>query len=85
MYHNPLFGIITNMTAITLDTLAITKKLKSSGYSQQQAEAQAEVLADLVENNLSTKADLKELEYRLTIKLGGMLVVGISVVAAIVR
>lgn len=77
------------MIAIAIDTLAITKRLISSGCSQQQAEAQAQILAEVVDNNLVTKTDfergLRELEYRLTIKLGGMLVVGISIVTALVK
>lgn len=31
------------------------------------------------------RAEVKELEYRLTIKLGGMLVVGIGVVATLIK
>jgi hypothetical protein len=58
---------------IAFDTLAFTKKMKSAGFSEQQAEAQAEAIAELVEGQLATKRDLKELEDRLTIRLGKML------------
>ena len=48
-------------------------------------EAQAEVLADsqtkLIDEKLATKQDLKELELRLTIRLGSMVVIAIGVVA----
>lgn len=73
------------MTALAIDTLAITKRLTSSGYSQQQAEAQAEILAEVIDKQLVTKADLKELEYRLIIKLGGMLVVAITIITALIK
>lgn len=52
-------------------------------------EAQAEVLArsqtTLIDEKLATKQDLKELELRLTIRLGSMMVVAIGVVAALVK
>ena len=48
---------------------------------EQQAEAQAE----LIDERLATKQDLKELEYRLIIRLGAMLVVAISIVATLVK
>ena len=72
-------------SAITFDTLAYAKKLKGAGFTEQQAEIQAEALADLVEERLATKQDLRKLEYRLIIKLGGMLVVAIGVIAALVK
>jgi hypothetical protein len=36
-------------------------------------------------NTIITKRDLRELEYRLLIRLGGMLAVAIGLVAAIVK
>ena len=51
---------------LALDTLAITKKLSAHGFSREQAEVQAEVLAEVVENNLVTKPylDIKLAELR---------------------
>ncbi len=126
--------------AIAFDTLAYAKKLKIAGFSEQQAEVQAEALVALVEDRLATKKDvadlkrdmamieaslkrdiatidanlrrdmtsmeanlrrdmaametnlrrdMKELELRLThsltLRLGGMLVTGVAVVAALVK
>ena len=52
-------------------------------------EAQAEILARqqarLINEELATKRDLKELELRLTIRLGSMMVIGVGVVAALVK
>ena len=53
------------MTTTTFDTLQYAKKLKKAGFTEQQAEIQAEALADFIENNLATKRDLKELELAL--------------------
>ena len=71
--------------AIVFDTLEYSKKLKAAGFTDQQAEIQAEALADMFENQIATKRDLRELEYRLLIRLGGMLTIAIGVVATIVK
>jgi len=77
------------MNAIVFDTLAYAKKLKSAGFTDEQAEVQAEALAGLVNEQLATKRDLHELEMRLkhdlTIRLGGMMITGIAVVATLVK
>jgi len=80
----------------TFDTLAYAKKLKAAGFTEQQAEIQAEALSEIIEDRLATKQDIeelkrdiKELELRLkhdlTLRLGGMIVAGIAVVAALVK
>ncbi len=73
------------MSSIAFDTLAYAKKLKAAGFNEQQAEALAEAQAELVDERLATKQDLRELEYRLTIRLGAMLVVAVSIVATLVK
>ena len=50
---------------MTMNTLAIAKKLKESGFTPQQAEAQAELWSDIVESDLATKIDIKGLEVAL--------------------
>ncbi|MGH8007604.1 MAG: DUF1640 domain-containing protein [Egibacteraceae bacterium] len=77
------------MSAITFDTYAYVKKLKAVGVPEEQAEVQAQAIADLITDRLVTKDDLerslKELEYRLVIRLGGMMVVTVGVIATLVR
>lgn len=51
--------------AIAFDTLAYAKKLIAAGVPAQQAEVQAEAIAEIIEDRLSTKQDLKELEVAL--------------------
>lgn len=70
---------------LAFDTLAYSKKLREAGFTELQAEAQAEALAQIVNDHIATKQDLKELEYRLIIKLGGMLVVAIGIMTALVK
>ncbi len=48
-----------------LDMLSVIEDLKRGGYTQQQAEAWAKVLARLIEENIATKQDLKDLRFRL--------------------
>jgi hypothetical protein len=77
------------MSVITFDTHAYIKKLKAVGVSEEQAEVQAQAIADLVNDRLVTKEDLerglKELEYRLVIRLGSMMVVAIGIIATLVK
>ena len=56
---------------------------------EEQAEALADEQAKLIDERLSTKDDLERLEQRLIIRLGGMmggmLVVAVVAVAALIR
>ena len=74
---------------LIFDTHAYVKSLQSVGFTEEQAEVQANALKTLVENDLATKQDLRELELRLkhdlTLRLGTMLVVGIGVIATLVK
>jgi hypothetical protein len=77
------------MKTITFDTLQFAKRLKAAQFTEEQAEAMAQAMASIVDEQLATKRDLQELEIRLkhdlTLRLGGMLVAGISIVAALVK
>ena len=52
------------------DTHQYVKKLKEAGFTEQQAEVQAETLADIMGNNLATKQDVEtaKLELKRDIK-----------------
>jgi len=82
--------------AIAFDTLAYAKKLKSVGFTEEQAEVQAEALAKIIDERLATKQDIlalqrdmKEMELRLkhdlTLRLGAMMAASIAIVAALVQ
>lgn len=74
------------MAAITFDTHKFIRTLKESGIPENQAEAIAEAFrAAHIEAELATKADLRELEYRLVIKLGAMTMAAVAAVAALVK
>ena len=84
------------MTTITFDTHSFVKKLKAVGFTAEQAEVFASEQARLIEDKLATKNDLvelesnlrrdmRELEYRIIIKLGGLMAASIAVVATLVK
>ena len=56
-------------STIVFDTLRYANKLKAAGVSEKQAEVQAETLAEIIDDNLATKRDLKELELKLEEKI----------------
>lgn len=60
------------------------EELRESGVPEKQAEAHLRILHDIVESNLATKRDIRELEQRMVIKLGGLMVIGIGVVAVLI-
>lgn len=74
------------MPTISFDTHKFIRRLREAGISEEQAEAIAEAFRDAhIEAEVATKSDLRELEYRLIIKLGAMIVVAIGIVATLVR
>jgi hypothetical protein len=83
---------------ISFDTLKYTKGAEEAGIPRKQAEYQAQELAKLINHNLATKDDLLNMEVgnreymeelgkriadRLTIKLGGMMIVCSGVIMSV--
>ncbi len=80
------------MSATTFDTLTYAKKLREAGFTEQQAEAQAEALKAVVDENLATKQDIeslrrdmREMEQRITIRLGALVVASAGVLAVLMK
>lgn len=80
----------------TFDTLGYFEKLKAAGFTEEQAKAQANALREVIEERLATKADLvqmelrltselQKLELRMTLKLGAMLAASVAIVATLVK
>ena len=72
-----------SMSDITFDTLQYAKRLKKAGVTDQQAEVHAEALKELIDGKLATKQDIKNLEYKLTLRLGSMIVAGVGFISAL--
>lgn len=75
--------------AVAFDTLGYSKRLREAGYSQKQAEAHAEAARDFIMAELVTKTDLTAamdtLTLRLTVRMGGMLMIAVGALATIIR
>ena len=83
-------------STITFDTLAYAKKLIAAGVPARQAEVQAETFAEIIDERIATKNDLKEQENRLLIEINrskveiikwvaGMLIAQAAIVATLVK
>jgi hypothetical protein len=81
------------MATITFDTHKFVRRLKESGFTEEQAEGVADAFKEAQgEAELATKRDIddlrhdmKELEYRIVIKLGALMAFAIGVVATLVK
>ncbi len=75
--------------AIAFDTLAYAKKLMAVGISDKQAEVHAEALAEIINEQIATKQDLREMEARIKgdiIKwVAGMLIAQGALIATLVE
>ena len=79
-----------------VNAFKFTKQLEEAGFSRAQAEIQLQVMAEYIGGDLATKQDLKlletsllsanqVLEYRITIKLGTLLVIGFTAMATLMK
>ncbi|HEL8054232.1 TPA: DUF1640 domain-containing protein [Escherichia coli] len=74
------------MAQVFFDTLKFVEKLEAAGVPAAQARAISDAVRDSHETmELATKRDLEDLKKDLTIKIGGMFVVAVGVLAAIIK
>ena len=73
------------MSAVVFDTHAFVKRLTQVGMPEEQAELLAHSQATLINEQLATKRDLKDLELRLTLRLGSMMVTAVGIAAVLAR
>jgi hypothetical protein len=57
------------MSSVSIDTLRYAKRLKAAGFTEEQAEVQAEALSEAVRDSLVTKTDLSETETRIRLEI----------------
>ena len=83
------------MSTVTFDTHDFVRRLIEAGLDSRQAEAVVRVVVE-AQTELATKRDLAELEtrlsnrietleYRMTIKLGGLMIAAVGIVATLVK
>lgn len=79
-----------------INTLKYAKKLEEAGFSRLQAEANIQIIAEIIEDDVATKQDIKEIkdelqkmEYRLIIKLstivGALITLAVALTTAFSR
>lgn len=73
------------MATITFDTLSYAKKLKSAGFTEEQAEIQAQTLKEILGTELTTKKDLADTKVEIIKWVAGMLVAQAAIVATLVK
>jgi hypothetical protein len=78
------------MNAVPFDTLKLSERLAAGGFTPEQARAAASALVEaLASADLVTReyldSRLRDLEQRLIIRLGGMLIVAVGVILAAMR
>tara|TARA_R110002096_G_scaffold167533_4_gene337634 strand:+ start:121 stop:360 length:240 start_codon:yes stop_codon:yes gene_type:complete len=77
------------MTALAFDTLKVSKDLRKLGFDDKQAEGLSSLLNEVVVTDLATKEDLNNaissLEQKLTIRIGGMIVLAVAVIQALAK
>jgi len=74
------------MSAMTFDALKFVQTLEDAGVDRQQATAIAQAVRDSHEAaDLATKGDLRELELRIVIKLGSLMVILMGLMLAILK
>ena len=71
--------------ALIFDTLQYVKRLRDAGFTDRQAEVQAETIKELLEEQLATKRDLREMENRVIVKVGAMIAASIAITATLVK
>ena len=74
------------MATVTFDTLKFVETLRASGMAENQAKAISDAVKQAHESaEVVTKRDLNELELRMVIKLGALMVAGIGIMATLVK
>ncbi len=87
-------------SALAFDTHAYVRRLRDVGVPEEQAEVQVEAIASILHDRMVTKEDHrrdikeletelkrdnKELENRLLVRIGTLVVVGIGLIATLVK
>ena len=74
---------------MAFDTLTYARRLKSAGFSDNQAETLAEANRDLIADEMVTKSylqsELEKLSMKLTIRMGTIAALCVGALAAIIK
>ncbi len=67
------------------DTYAYAQRLKGVGFTEPQVDAMTTGLSEIAMARVATKDDLRDLEHRLIIRLGGTTAVMLTVAVAVIK
>ena len=80
------------MSILAFDTYAAVTRLKEAGFSEAQAKGVIDTFREVDTSDVATKNDMRELELRIrelelrmTIKLGGLIVAATGIILAALR
>ena len=75
------------MPEMVFNSLNYAKRLEQAGFTREQAEVQANIMTEIVDEKIATKQDLRELElrlkYDLTLRMVAMIAAGVAFLAAL--
>ena len=72
------------MAQFGFDTLSFAKQLSTAGMDSRQAEALAEALAEQLAPKSDLKSGLRELELRLTLRMGAIAVASVVILGTLI-
>lgn len=67
------------------NALKYTQELEKAGFTREQAETSVRFVIEVMNETFATKADLKELEFNLTIRLGGLMTALFGIAVALIK
>ena len=67
------------------DTLAAARGLQDAGFNSKLAEAIVDAMRSAIREHLATKADFRELEQRLLVRLGALVFAGLALLFAALK
>ena len=82
------------MVSLTFDTHKVVKDLQDAGFDEAQAEAVVNALGSAIDRDVvrpdalkdfATKADMKDLELRITVRLTGVMLATGGLIIAILK
>ena len=75
------------MPEMVFNSLNYAKRLEQAGFTREQAEVQANIMTEIVDEKIATKQDLRDhelrLKYDLTLRMGAMIAAGVAFLAAL--
>jgi hypothetical protein len=72
-----------SVPTVVLDTHRLISRLREHGFSEEQASGITEAIQEIDLTQLATRGDLRELELRMTVKLGSLIVAGTAFLAVL--